>query len=139
VLTEKGRSGGGVDGIRAVMLCAAGALVCAVIRHQRPEFRLAVAAAVGLAAVGLSMDGIGSGVDSLRALAEEAGMERESVSVLIRATGLALIAEFGAQLCRDADESALAGRVELAGRAALMGMTAPLMTGLLRQVAELLP
>ena len=128
-----------MEGMKAVLLCAAGALVCAVVRQQRPEFRLAVAAAVGLAALGMSMEGIGSGVQTLRSLAEEAGMERESASVLIRATGLALIAEFGAQLCRDADESALAGRVELAGRAALMGMTAPLMSGLLRQIAGMLP
>ena len=128
-----------MDELKAVALCAAGALVCAVVRQQRPEMRMAVAAAVGLAALGLAMQGIGSGVESLRALAYDAGMGGESVSVLIRATGIAMIAEFGEQLCRDADETALAGRVELAGRAALLGMTAPMMTGLLRRLAAILP
>lgn len=125
--------------LKAVTLCAAGALACAVVRQQRPEMRLAVSAAVGLAAAGWALGGLGSGVESLRALAEEAGLKQASVSVLLRATGLAMLAEFGAQLCRDADESALAGRVELVARAALLGMAAPLMTGLMRRLGEMLP
>lgn len=127
-----------LEAMRAVFLCVAGALVCALVRQQKPEMRLAAAIAVGLAALFLSLDGIGAGVDMLRRLSGEAGLEGESSLLLIRATGIALIAEFGAQLCRDAGESSLAGRVELAGRAALMGMTAPLLTGLLQRIEGIL-
>ena len=125
--------------MRAVFLGVAGALVCAVLRLQRPEFRMVIAIAVGLVAVSLSLDGIRESVGTLTALGSEAGMDAESSSLLLRATGIAMIAEFGAQLCRDADESSLAGRVELAGRVALLGMTAPLLTGLVRRLAEILP
>ena len=124
--------------MRAVFLCVAGALVCALMRRQKPEMRTAAAIAVGLGALCLSLDGLGSGVEMLKTLSGEAGLGEESSMLLIRATGIALIAEFGAQLCRDAEESALAGRVELAGRVALMGMTAPLLTGLLQQIRGIL-
>lgn len=125
--------------MRVVFLCVAGALVCALMRRQKPEMRMAVAIAAGLAAAAMSMDGLRESVDMLSALSGEAGLESESASLLIRATGIALIAEFGAQLCMDAEESALAGRVELAGRVALLGMSAPLLTGLLRQLAGIMP
>jgi len=127
-----------VEAMRAAVLCVAGALVCALMRQQKPEMRTAAAIAVGLAALFLSLDGLGAGVDMLRRLSGEAGLEGESQLLLIRATGVALIAEFASQLCRDAGESALAGRVELAGRAALMGMTAPLLTGLLQRIEGIL-
>ena len=127
-----------MDAMRAVFLCVAGALVCALLRQQKPEMRTAAALAVGLAALFLSLDGLGAGVDMLRRLSGEAGLKGESPLLLIRATGVALIAEFASQLCRDAGESALAGRVELAGRAALMGMTAPLLTGLLQRIEGIL-
>lgn len=128
-----------MDAVRAVFLCVAGALVCALIRLQRPELRLAAAIAVGVVAAGMSLEGLRSGVETVGALAGEAGLDGGSASTLIRATGIAMIAEFGAQLCRDADESALAGRVELAGRVALLGMTAPLLTGLLDRLRVILP
>lgn len=127
-----------MDAMRAVFLCVAGALVCALMRQQKPEMRTAAAIAVGLAALFLSLDGLGAGVEMLGMLSGEAGLEEGSAQLLIRATGVALIAEFGAQLCRDAEESALAGRVELAGRVALMGMTAPLLTGLLQKIEGIL-
>ena len=124
--------------MRAVFLCVAGALVCALMRQQKPEMRTAVAIAVGLAALFMSLPGLGAGVDMLKQLCEETGLQQDSSLLLIRATGIALIAEFGAQLCRDAEESALAGRVELAGRVALLGMTAPLLTGLLQKIEGIL-
>jgi len=125
--------------VQTVFLCVAGALVCALMRVQRPEFRLAVALCVGLCALGMSMDGLRGGVDVLRTLAGQAGMAEGTASVMLRATGIALLAEFGAQLCRDAGESSLAGRVELAARAALIALAAPLMTQLTGRLAELLP
>lgn len=123
----------------AVLLCVAGALVCSMLRVQKPEFRTAAAIAVGLCALGLSMDGISKGVELLRDLWAQGGLNGDSVSVMLRASGVALLVEFGAQLCRDADESALAGRVELAGRAALLGMSVPLLGELARSVTQLLP
>ena len=124
--------------MRAVFLCVAGALVCALMRQQKPELRTAVAIAVGLGALFLSMEGLGSGVEMLKTLSGDAGLGEEKSLLLIRATGVALLSEFGAQLCRDAQERALAGRVELAGRAALLGMSAPLLTGLLQKIEGIL-
>lgn len=128
-----------MDVAAAVCICVAGALICALLRVQKPEFRAAVAIGAGLCALMLSMDGIKNGVNMLRSLCTQAGMDTEAVGVMLRAIGIALIVEFGAQLCRDADESALAGRVELAGRVALLGMSVPLLGTLTREILEILP
>ena len=124
--------------MRAALLCVAGALACALMRQQKPEMRTAAAIAAGLGALYLSLDGLGAGVEMLRLLSGRAGLDSDGSTLLIRATGIALIAQFGAQLCRDAEESALAGRVELAGRVALIGMTAPLLTGLMEKIEGIL-
>ena len=125
--------------VHAVLLAVAGALVCALIRVQRPEFRMAVSIAAGLVILVGSMDEISVGLEAIRSLTGQSGLEADTAGMLIRATGIALIAEFGAQLCRDADESALAGRVELAGRAAMLGLAAPLIAGLTGRLTALLP
>ena len=127
-----------MEPMRAALLCVAGALVCALIRQQKPEMRAAAAIAVGLCAMGMSLDGLSAGAEMLRLLSERAGLREENSALLIRSVGVALIAQFAAQLCRDAEESALAGRVELAGRVALLGMTAPLLTGLMQKIEGIL-
>ncbi len=125
--------------VSVVCLCVAGALACTLLRVQRPEMKLALVIAVSLGVMALCMEPLAAAVETLRTLAVQAGLQDEDTGRLVRAIGVALLCEFGAQLCRDAEESALAGRVELAGRVALLGMTAPLMADLTQRLTALLP
>ena len=59
-------------------------------------------------------------------------------ALILRATGVSLIAEFATHLCEDAGEKALASRVELAVRVTLFAMAAPLLTELVNLVTEAL-
>lgn len=59
--------------------------------------------------------------------------------VMIRAVGVAIVAEFGAQLCRDAGEGALAGRVEMAGRVTMLTLALPLLTDLVTRLSAMMP
>lgn len=128
-----------MEGVQAAILCVAGALLCAALRVHRPEMATACAMATGMAALGLCVDSLSGAVQAVRTLSEESGLSDGSTQVLIRATGVALISDFASQLCRDAGESALAGRVELAGRVSLLTMAAPLLLSLTAQLTRLLP
>lgn len=123
--------------VQVVVLCVAGAMVCVLLRAQKPEFRPAVGIAAALAALGLILPELEDTVQLFQTLCGSSG-GTEQFHVLIRATGIAVIAEAGAQLCRDADEQALAGRVYLAARVVLLGMAAPQLTALVQQLGAML-
>lgn len=124
--------------VQAVILCVAGAMVCVLLRAQKPEFRPMVGIAVALAALSLILPELKGAAELMEMLADGSGMGGDSLSVLIRSTGIALIAEAGAQICRDADEQALAGRIELAARVVLLGMAAPLLTALMQDLTGMM-
>ena len=113
--------------------------MCASLRPQRPEFAMALSLAAGVMALVWAMDYIKEAVEGLTALARGAGMGEGAMALMLRAAGVAVLAEFGASLCRDAGESALAGRVELGGRVVLLAMSVPLMTGLVERLRAMLP
>ena len=121
--------------VKVAMLCVAAALMCAAIKVQKPEMSMALSLAAGTLALVWSLDYIREAVEGLQALAGGAGLE----GVMLKAAGVALLTEFAQQLCRDAGESALAGRVELCGRAALLAMSVPLLSGLVARLSQLLP
>lgn len=124
--------------VQAVVLCVAGALVCVLLRVQKPEFRMAVSLAAALAALSLMLPELEGAAQLMGLLSEQSGMGDDSLKVLFRSTGIALLAEAGAQICRDADEQALAGRIELAARVVLLSMTAPLLTALMQDLTGLM-
>lgn len=126
-----------MDAVRIALLLVAAALACATMRVQRPELAAGVALAAGAAALMMLLPGLREAAGALSGFAEASGLE-DGAALILRATGVSLIAEFAARLCEDAGEKALAGRVELAVRVTLFAMAAPLLTELLQMVTETL-
>ena len=124
--------------ISVTLLCVAAALTCAVVRASRPEMAFAVALAAGAAALLMLRTDLQEVVGIIGDLSGKSGFMQGGAGVLLRAAGVALVSEFGVELCRDAGESALAGRIDLAARLALLVMAAPLIGEVLDLVSGLL-
>ena len=127
-----------MNAIYAALICIAGALVCAVLRQQRPELAMGAALAAGTAAIMVCLGDIRQAAGALSALVSAAGLDAGYSALMLRACGLALIAEFATQICVDAGESALAGRIRLALRLALIVMAVPMLADVLSQSASLM-
>ena len=127
-----------MDAVKVVLICVAAAIFCMVLRAHRPELALCVAIVAGLVATSMVMEPLEQAVQAMNGLIGQTGISTQTGSMFIRATGIALIAEFGCQLCKDAGESALAGRIELCGRLVLLGMAVPVMSQLMEKITGLM-
>ena len=70
-------------------------------------------------------------------MSARAGLSDGFVATLSKVLGVALLGEFGAQVCRDAEQSALAQRVELGARLILTLMALPMLSSILDSALEL--
>ena len=120
--------------LQVVGICAAAAVACALLRPARPELALAVALAGGVAALFALRGEIAAVAGLFSELIAGGGLNGGQGALLMRAMGIGLITDFGAGLCRDAGESALAARIELAARVTLLAMAAPLARDMLALV-----
>ncbi|MBR3844369.1 MAG: hypothetical protein IKM39_02555 [Clostridia bacterium] len=58
--------------------------------------------------------------------------------ILLKALGICYICQFAGDLCRDAQETALAGYVELAGKITVVGLSLPLISKVVETVVKLI-
>lgn len=124
--------------LKITALCVAAAMISATLRTQRPELAMAVSLAGGLAALAMAwrgLDGTGEWLEGFRRLLGEDG---DVAAVILKGAGIAIVSELGAQLCVDAGEGALAGRVLLAARVATLGLCAPMLSRITALIAETL-
>lgn len=115
-------------------LCVAVALICSMLRLQRPELATALSLVGGLAVVMLLLPQADGLMDWISRFERTLPLEGDIVAVVLKGAGITLLSEMGAQLCVDAGESALAGRIALAARVCMLGLCAPLiaeLTGLI--------
>ena len=109
----------------------AAAMLCTTIRLQRPELATAVSLAVGAAVLAmLSAQARGFLPEAQRLWGMLSEMDGASGSAMLKAAGVTVIAELAGQLCRDAGETALAGRVALISRVTILALCVPLVSAL---------
>ena len=122
---------------RIVAFAAVAALLCVVVRQTRPDMALALTLFAGAALLATYAAGLWQVVDAMSELSARAGLSDVFVATLSKVLGVALLGEFGAQVCRDAEQSALAQRVELGARLILTLMALPMLSSILDSALEL--
>ena len=110
-------------------------------RHQRtkPVFAFLLATFVGIV-IFLSLIGkIADVLHVLQNLASRARVNSFFLETILKIIGIAYIAEFGAQVTRDAGQGSIASKIELAGKILIMVMAIPVITVIIETVIQILP
>lgn len=108
-------------------MAACAAVMGAVLRGLgRRDMAVVLETACGVLLLGQMLEAAKSALDVLPAFAQQSGVDAELTKFLLRVTGIALICELAAQLCRDAGSGGLAQKVELSGKVVILCACLPL-------------
>jgi stage III sporulation protein AD len=120
-------------------LGVAAALMAMVIRGSRPEMASLLAMAAGALLFFLAVSRLQAVVAVMQTLTQKAGLQEEYLKVLLKVVGVAYVAEFAAQTCRDAGEESLAAKVEMCGKVLVLAMASPIIVSLVELVLGVVP
>lgn len=123
--------------VKLTALCLAAALICAMVRSAHPQIAAAVALACGLGVLMLSMEDLELLAAALRRLEEAAKLDNGRMT-LLRLCGVAIVAEFASDICRDAGEAALAKRIDVGVRLGITAAALPAAGEIMESIAGLL-
>ncbi len=119
--------------VAIIALCAV-----MVLRNYRPELAMQVSLAAGIIilSVGIrTVEGIAGAANSLM---DRYGIDPMGMKSVGKMIGIAYIAQFSADTCRDCGESSLAGKVELAGRLMMVAASIPLVVSTVEAIGGLM-
>ena len=73
---------------------------------------------------------------TIREISSASGLKTDYIGLVIKVVGIAYIGEFAGELCRDAGETSLAGKVDLGTKAVIMVMALPLLKTILSTIMD---
>ena len=114
--------------IYIILLVTGAALVCSMLRMHRPEIATMVSLAVGLSVFMLAEDAFSGIATGMKQFIDLTNVQNSQTRVILKAAGLAILGELGVEICSDAGESALAGRIRFICRIAMLSMAMPYVT-----------
>ncbi len=108
-------------------------LLSLLLAQYKPEYAMMVATAAGAFLFLKVLGDVLSSLLDLQEMLQSAGVEVAYFRIAFKALGICYIAQFVSDLCRDFGQTSIAGRVELAGKCAVLVLSLPL----LQQLIEL--
>lgn len=115
------------------------AVLAVTVRQERPEFGMLIGIGGSLLIFFAILPQFTAVVEVFNELAAKTTADAGYINIILKIVGIAYIAEFGAQLCADAGENAIASKIELSGKVLVMLMSAPIVLGLMRMISGALP
>lgn len=110
-----------------------------VIKEQQPVFAFLIAVSTGILIFLFLAGKIGGIIEVLEDLAEKSGVQMIYLKTILKIIGIAYIAEFGAQIVRDAGQESIASKIEMAGKVLIMVLAIPIISIIIETVIKLLP
>lgn len=114
------------------------AILAVVLKQQKPEFSFLISVGAGIAILILTFSAASPIFTTLSDMINLTPELSIYLNVLIRALGICIVAQIAADTCRDAGENALASKVELAGKIAVLLIALPLFGEIIRVAQNLL-
>jgi stage III sporulation protein AD len=110
-----------------------------IVKEQKPTFAFMLVVFVGCSIFLFLIDQIQEIISMLERIAVNANVNLMYVETILKIIGIAYIAEFGAQITRDAGQGAIASKIELGGKILIMAMAIPILTVIIETILGLLP
>lgn len=128
-----------MDIMKIVMTGIIAALLAVVLREEKPETAFAVSLVTGLVIFVFVITRLNSVMTVLKHFAAKADIDVLYFSTILKVIAIAYITEFGAQICRDAGEGAIAAKVEFAGKVLIMVIAIPILAALMDIMVKIIP
>lgn len=116
-----------------------GAVLAVYVKESNREIAVLISLVTGLVLFIYALSQVGVVISVLAELATRANINLYYLTIVLKIMGIAYIAEFGAQICRDAGEGSTATKIEFAAKILVMILALPIIMALMESVLRLLP
>ncbi|WCN38923.1 stage III sporulation protein AD [Aneurinibacillus uraniidurans] len=128
-----------MDILQIVGLGIIATILSLVVKEQKPMFSFILATFTGVVIFLFLIGKISDVIHVLEGLAMKANLNIVYLGTILKIIGIAYIAEFGAQVTRDAGQGAIASKIELAGKVLIMVLAIPILSVMIETIIQLLP
>ncbi|NLU51875.1 MAG: hypothetical protein GXX10_03295 [Clostridiaceae bacterium] len=124
--------------IRIAAIGIVTAVMAVVVSQKQPELGMLISAAFGIMALIVAFGKAGAIIGLLENIIGQAGIDSKLLVPVLKVTGMAYIAQFAVDTCKDVGQNAIASRVEIVGKIMMLVVAVPIATSLIRIISTII-
>lgn len=114
------------------------AVICLLLKQYRPEYAMVVSIACGILLFLMILKSLSPAFQSMTDLMGKVAINSEYTKAIIKTLGVCYVTQLASDACRDAGQTAIASKVELAGKVFIVLISLPLFQNLVEVAFSLI-
>ncbi|MBE7074441.1 MAG: stage III sporulation protein AD [Clostridiales bacterium] len=110
-----------------------------IIKPLKPELAIFVSLVGSCIILLACIDGLMEVITTMTTFVEKTGISSELFSCVLKIIGIGYITEFGANICINSGNTAIADMLSLAGKVTILVLSLPIVTNLMNVIIQILP
>ncbi len=128
-----------MDIVKIIGIGLVALVIIFVLKQNKPEFVIYIELIAGVLILSMCFDKIAAVIDLIRNLSYKISISNKFITVLLKITCIAILAEFATSICKDAGESSIASKIEIGSKFMIITTSIPIISSLLEVVLKILP
>lgn len=104
------------------------AVLSLFLKKYNAEYSIIISIVCGIVLLLCILSKISPAISQIKDILDQTKMSSEYISILFKSLGICFLTQFASDCCKDAGESAIASKVELAGKVMIVIISLPLFT-----------
>ena len=101
-------------------------IFCVMLKKYHAEYAIVISLIAGVLILVVVFSQLSPAISQIQGLLNATKLSSEYGIILFKSLGICFLTQFASDSCRDAGESALSSKIELAGKIAILGLSLPL-------------
>lgn len=127
-----------MDMVQIVGAGVVAAILSVVIKQYKPEYSMMISLAAGVLIIAVIALNAAPIFEQIGTILSSTDMPSEYIEILLKSLGICYLTQIACDTCKDAGESAIATKIEIAGKIGILMISLPLFQQVLTIVMALL-
>lgn len=128
-----------MDIVKVVGIGLVTLIISIVLKEVKKEYAIYAVLIGGILLLTASFGTIKEIVNFLSKISEKTSYNSEFIGLLLKITGISILVEYTVSICKDSGESAIANKVDFAGKVIIISLSIPIINLTLTTLLSLLP
>lgn len=122
--------------LQIIGIALTSALLSVILKSYKPEFSVGVVVAFGAIVLVYICKSVETVFEGIRSICNHVGVKTVYIEIMFKIIGISYLCEFISSVCRDAGESSIAVKIDIAGKLIILSASLPVFKELINLISK---
>lgn len=125
--------------IKIIIIGIIAGLIAVLLKNDKPEIAMQISLAAGVVIFILMISKLTVVIQAMQEIANRINLNVVYLNTVLKIIGIAYLASFGVEICKDSGQHSIAGKIEFAGKILIITLAIPILMAVMDMIIKIMP